>query len=72
MSEEERVNEAIKTMKRIKDQLSNIKLNETSSQDNIQEGVRFIYLTNEIYILCQQEKRYFKKRMDQYNNYNYN
>ena len=44
-------------MERIKDQLPNVKLNETSSQDNIQEGLRFINLANEIYILGLQEKK---------------
>ena len=46
MSEEEREKEAIKVMERIKDQLPNKKLNETSSQENIQEELRFINLAN--------------------------
>ena len=57
MSQEEHEKEAVKVMERIKYQLQNIKLNETSSQENIQEGLRFINLANEIYILgCQEEK----------------
>ena len=57
MSQEEHEKEAVKVMKRIKDQLSDVKLNETSLKENIQEGRRFINLANEIYILSQQEKK---------------
>ena len=49
-------------MEQIKYQLSNIKLNETSSQENIQEGLRFINLANEIYILGQQEKKILQEK----------
>ena len=56
MSQEEHEKEAVKVMEQIRYQLSNIKLNETSSRENIQEGLRFINLANEIYILGQQEK----------------
>ena len=56
LSQEEN-EEAIKVIERIKYQLSNIKLNEISTEEKIQEGLRFINLANEIYILgCQEEK----------------
>ena len=57
MSQEENEIEAIKVMERIYDQLPNGKLNEASSQENILEGLRFVNLVNEIYILGQQEKK---------------
>ena len=62
MSQEEHEKEAVKVMEQIKYQLSNIKLNETSSQENIQEGLRFINLANEIYILGQQEKKILQEK----------
>ena len=78
LSQEENEKEAIKVMEQIKDQVyhrilnqvSNGKFNEISPQENIQEGLRFINLVNEIFILYQQEKKYFKKKINQYNNYN--
>ena len=61
MSQEEHENKAIEIMELIKDQiyqqLPNGKLNEMSPQETIQEGLRFINLVNEIYILGQQEKK---------------
>ena len=52
-------------MERIKDQVyhrilhqvSNGKFNEISPQENIQEGLRFVNLVNEIYALYQQETK---------------
>ena len=61
LSQEEHEKEAVKVMERIKYQLPNIKLNEISSPENIQEGLRFINLANEIYILSQQEKKILHK-----------
>ena len=76
LSQEEHETEAKIVMERIKDQVyhqihqqvSNGKFNEISPQEKIQEGLRFINLVNEIYILYQQ-KKYFKK-INQYNNFN--
>ena len=62
MSQEEHEKEAVKVMKRIKDQLSDVKLHETSSQENIQEGLRFINLANEIYILGCKEKKILQEK----------
>ena len=41
----------------IHQQLPNGKLNEISPQENIQKGMRFVNLVNEIYIICQQQKK---------------
>ena len=57
MSQEELEKEAVKVMERIINQLPNGNFNKISSQENIQEGLRFINLVNEIYILSQQEKK---------------
>ena len=55
LSQDEHENEAIRIMERIKYLLSNVKLNEISPQENIQDGLRFVNLINEIYVLDQQE-----------------
>ena len=62
LSPDEQEIEAIKVMEQIKDQLPNGKLNETSRQENIQEGMRFVNLVNEIYILVQQEKKILQEK----------
>ena len=62
MSQEEHKKEAVKVIERIKDQLSDVKLHETSSQENIQEGLIFINIANEIYILGQQEKKILQEK----------
>ena len=65
LSQEEYENEAIKVMKRIKDQYNlqplNGKLDEISPQEMIKEGRMFVNLVNEMYILCQQEKKIFQE-----------
>ena len=62
MSQEEHEKEAVKVMERIKEQIPNVKFNEISPQENIQEGLRFVNLVNEIYILVQQEKKILKEQ----------
>ena len=65
LSQDEHETEAKNVMERIKDQVhhqihhqvSNGKFNEITPQENIQEGLRFINIVNEIYILYQQEKK---------------
>ena len=53
-------------MERIKDyihqQLPNRKLNEISSEENIQKGIRFVNLAIKIYVLNQQEKNTSRRR----------
>ena len=52
-------------MERIKDQYNlqtlNGKLNEISQQEMIQKGLIFVNSINEIYILCQQQKKIFQE-----------
>ena len=65
LSQEEHETESKIVMEQIKDQVyrqihqqvSNKKFNEISPQEDIQEGLRFINLVNEIYILSQHEKK---------------
>ena len=61
MPQDEYKNEAIKIIERFKEQyhehLLNAKLNEISTQETIQENVRFVNLLNKIYILGQQKKK---------------
>ena len=61
LSQEKHDKEAIKVIERIKDhihqQLTNGTLNEISLQETINEGLRFVNLVNEIYILNKQEKK---------------
>ena len=76
LSQKEHENEAIKVMERIKDQqIPNGKFNEILPEENIQEGLTFVNLVNEIYIYIyiyniNKRKRYFKKKINQYNNFN--
>ena len=57
ISQEEHDKEAVIVMERIKEQLPNVKFNEISAQENIQEKLRFVNLINEMYLLIQQEKK---------------